>query len=111
MKWIVILLILLFSQPINLVKDIEDQTAETKKEALFECEIKINYPEIKLSWYKGTLKLDTNNKYEIGIQEDRHYLRIKNCQLEDEGYYRVVCGPHIASAKLTVIGKYFICIL
>lgn len=79
---------------------------QTKKEAVFECEIKINYPEIKLSWYKGTVKLDSNEKYDISIQEDRHYLKIRNCQPEDQGNYRVVCGPHIASAKLTVIGKY-----
>lgn len=92
-------------QPVTLIRDIEDLTVVTDEDAVFECEIKINYPEIKLSWYKGTEKLDSNNKYEIRIEGDRHILKIRNCQLGDQGNYRVVCGPHIASAKLTVIGK------
>lgn len=74
-------------------------------DAVFEIDIKINYPEIKLSWYKGTVKLEPSDKFEISIDGDRHTLRVKNCQLKDQGNYRLVCGPHIASAKLTVIGK------
>uniref|UniRef100_A0A493TUK4 Ig-like domain-containing protein n=1 Tax=Anas platyrhynchos platyrhynchos TaxID=8840 RepID=A0A493TUK4_ANAPP len=91
------------TEPITLVRDIENQTVLTDEDAIFECEIKINYPEIKLSWYKGTQKLDSSDKYEIRIEGDRHILRIKNCQLEDQGNFRIVCGPHIASARLTVI--------
>uniref|UniRef100_A0A8C9EWG0 Titin n=1 Tax=Pavo cristatus TaxID=9049 RepID=A0A8C9EWG0_PAVCR len=94
--------------PVTLIRDIENQTVLTDEDAIFECEIKINYPEIKLSWYKGTQKLDSSDKYEIKIEGDRHILKIRNCQLEDQGNYRIVCGPHIASARLTVIGK---CIL
>ena len=97
-------------QPITLVKDITDQTTVTNEEAVFECEIKINYPEISLSWYKGTQKLDTNDKYDIKIVGDRHLLKIKRCQPRDQGNYRVVCGPHISSAKLAVIGRCnFVC--
>ncbi|XP_059576117.1 titin-like, partial [Alligator mississippiensis] len=91
------------TEPVTLIKDIENQTVLTDVDAVFECEIKINYPEIKLSWYKGTQKLDASNKYEIRLEGDRHILRIRNCQLEDQGNFRVVCGPHIASARLTVI--------
>lgn len=97
--------VLLFSmQPVTVVRDITDQTATVKKEAVFECEIKINYPEITLSWYKGTQKLDSSDKYDIKIVGDRHILKIKDCQKRDEGNYRIVCGPHISSAKLTVLG-------
>ncbi|RXN00522.1 Titin [Acipenser ruthenus] len=90
------------TEPITLVKDIEDQTVTVNKDAVFECEIKINYPEIKLSWYKGTAKLDTDEKYDISIEGDRHLLKIYNCETQDQGNYRIVCGPHISSAKLTV---------
>lgn len=93
-------------QPVTVVKDISDQSVFTKNDAVFECEIKINYPEITLSWYKGTQKLDTSNKYDISITGDRHLLKIKNCKSSDQGNYRVVCGPHISSAKLTVMGQY-----
>lgn len=92
-------------QPITVFKDITDQTTVINKEAVFECEIKINFPEIRLSWYKGTQKLDTDEKYEISIVGDRQLLKIKNCQSSDEGNYRIVCGPHISSAKLAVVGK------
>lgn len=93
-------------QPVTLIRDITDQTTVANKEAVFECEIKINYPEITLSWYKGTQKLDTSDKYEIKVVGDRHILKLKNCQHRDEGSYRIVCGPHISSAKLTVLGMY-----
>ncbi|KAL4594087.1 titin-like [Arapaima gigas] len=89
-------------EPITLVKDITDQTALKDKEAVFECEIKINYPEISLSWYKGTQKLDTNEKYEIRVVGDRHLLKIRNCQSGDQGNYCIICGLHMSSAKLTV---------
>lgn len=88
------------------MSDIEDQDTTPLSTATFECDIKINYPEITLSWYKGTQKLDNNDKYEISIVGDRHILKIKQCQTKDQGNYRVVCGPHISSAKLTVIGGY-----
>uniref|UniRef100_A0A0S7EPU5 non-specific serine/threonine protein kinase n=2 Tax=Poeciliopsis prolifica TaxID=188132 RepID=A0A0S7EPU5_9TELE len=90
------------TEPVTVVKDISNQSVFTNEEAVFECEIKINYPEITLSWYKGTQKLDTDDKYDISISGDRHLLKIKRCQPSDQGNYRVVCGPHISSAKLTV---------
>lgn len=89
----------------TLVKDIEDQTTQVNKDAVFECEIKINYPEIALSWYKDTKKLETSDKYNVQIVGDRHILKIKNSQSSDQGNYRVVCGPHISGARLTVMGK------
>lgn len=88
-----------------MIKDIENQTVLKDNDAIFEIDIKINYPEIKLSWYKGTEKLEPSKKYEVTINGDRHTLRVRNCQLKDQGNYRLVCGPHIASAKLTVIGE------
>lgn len=95
-----------FLQPVTLVKDISDQTVLINKEAEFGCELKINYPEITLSWYKGTQKLESDDKYDISISGDRHLLKIKKCQSSDQGNYRVVCGPYISSAKLTVMGQY-----
>lgn len=94
------------TQPVTLVRDITDQTTTIQKDAVFECEIKINYPEITLTWYKGTQKLDSSDKYGIKIVGDRHILKIKDCQTRDQGNYRIVCGPHISSAKLTVLGMY-----
>lgn len=96
---------ILFLQPVTLLKDITDQSTQVNKEAMFECEIKINYPEITLSWYKDTQKLETSDKYDIKLMGDRQILKIKNCQTSDQGNYRVVCGPHISSARLTVLGK------
>lgn len=96
-------------QPVTVVTDISNQSVFVDKEAVFECEIKINYPEITLSWYKGTQKLSSSDKYDISISGDRHLLRIKKCQTSDQGNYRVVCGPHISSAKLTVTGRYQWC--
>lgn len=107
--------LIFFFQPVTLLSDIKDQTTQVDKEAVFECKIKINYPEITLSWYKDTQKLETSHKYEVKITGDHHFLKIKNCQKSDQGNYRIVCGPHISSAKLSVLGKsslrYLFCIL
>lgn len=89
-----------------MVRDISDQSVFAGKEVVFECEIKINFPEITLSWYKGTQKLETTEKYNISISGDRHLLKVKKCQMSDQGNYRVVCGPHISSAKLIITGQY-----
>lgn len=94
-------------QPITLLNDIKDQTTKVNTQAVFECEIKINYPEITLSWYKDSKKLENSSKYDIKVVGDRHLLKIKNVQTSDQGSYRVVCGPHISSANLSVAGKFF----
>lgn len=96
-----------FLQPITLLNDIKDQTTKVNTEAMFECEIKINYPEIVLSWYKDSKKLENSSKYDIKVVGDRHLLKIKNVQTSDQGNYRVICGPHISSATLSVTGKSF----
>lgn len=93
-------------QPVTVLRDISDQSVFTNKEAEFQCEITINYPEIALSWYKGTQKLDSSDKYDISASGDRHLLKIRRCQASDQGNYRVVCGPHISSAKLIVMGQW-----
>ena len=88
-----------------MIRDIEDQSIPENQTAVFECQVRINYPEISLTWYKGTQKLETGDKYETGVVGDRHFLKINKCQSKDQGNYRVVCGPHISNAKLTVSGK------
>ncbi|KAJ3592471.1 hypothetical protein NHX12_007598 [Muraenolepis orangiensis] len=94
------------SEPVSVIKDISDQTVNEKQVATFECQVNINYPEIYLSWYKGTQKLDNSDKYDISVVGDHHYLRIKQCGVKDQGDYRVVCGPHISNARLNVTGVY-----
>lgn len=96
---------LLNPQPISVLEGITDQIATENQTATFECWIQINYPEIPLSWYKGTQKLDSNGKYEISSDGNLHILKIKNCETKDQGHYCVVCGPHISSAKLSITGE------
>lgn len=92
-------------QPVSVMADITDQTVPEKQAAVMECQIRINYPEITPTWYKDTLKLENSHKYEISSDGDHHCLKISSCQPSDQGNYRVVCGPHISSARLTVTGK------
>uniref|UniRef100_S4RBA9 Ig-like domain-containing protein n=1 Tax=Petromyzon marinus TaxID=7757 RepID=S4RBA9_PETMA len=89
-------------EPITLVKSVEDRQVLVGNDVSFEVEVKINYPEIKLSWYRGTQKLESSDKYKIFQEGDLHHLVVTNCTLQDRGNYRVVCGPHISSAKLEV---------
>lgn len=96
---------LLHLQPVTVLEDISDQTTAENQSTTFQCQIRINYPEITLTWYKGTQKLENSEKYNISSVGDRHCLHINNCQTKDQGNYRVVCGPHISNAKLAVSGK------
>lgn len=91
-------------QPVSVLEDISDQKTAENQSAIFKCRIQINYPEIFLSWYKGTQRLDNSHKYEICSVDDLHCLKVMNCNTSDEGSYRVVCGPHISNAKLEVAG-------
>ena len=96
----------LSSQPVSVLEDISDQTAPESQSATFQCRLRINYPEICLTWYKGTQKLEAGDRYDIGSEGERHFLKIKTCSGQDQGNYRVVCGPHISNAKLTVTGTH-----
>lgn len=89
----------------SVLEDITDQMTTENQSATFRCRIQINYPEISLTWYKGTQRLDQGDKYQISSVGDLHCLQVNNCDPSDEGDYRVVCGPHISTATLAVAGK------
>lgn len=91
-------------QPVSVLEDITDQKTPENQSATFQCRIRINYPEVSLTWYKGTQRLDNSHKYEISSVGDLHCLKVNNCNSSDEGNYRVVCGPHISNATLAVAG-------
>lgn len=95
----------LYPQPVTVTEDISDQSTSENKSATFNCRIRINYPEITLTWYKGSQKLEDGEKYSIGSDGERHSLKIHDCQAGDQGDYRLVCGPHVSNAKLAVSGK------
>uniref|UniRef100_A0A671S2H1 Uncharacterized protein n=1 Tax=Sinocyclocheilus anshuiensis TaxID=1608454 RepID=A0A671S2H1_9TELE len=79
-----------------------DQTTQVNKEAVFECEIKINYPEITLSWYKDTQKLETSDKYDIKLVDDCQILKIKNCQTNTGEY---TCVAKLGNKEKTSTAK------
>lgn len=89
----------------SVLEDITDQETPENQSATFRCRIQINYPEISLTWYKGSQRLDQDHKYEKSTVGDLHCLKVNNCDPSDEGDYRVVCGPHISTATLAVTGK------
>ncbi|KAM8858181.1 titin-like [Synchiropus picturatus] len=90
------------TEPVLVLEDISDQTTSESQSATFQCTVQINYPEIALSWYHGTQKLEPSDKYLISTDGDQHTLKVQNCSAKDQGNYRVVCGPHISNATLTV---------
>lgn len=92
-------------QPVSVLEDITDQKTAQNQSATFRCRLQINYPEISLTWYRGTQRLEQSHKYEISSVGDLHCLKVNQCDPSDQGDYRVVCGPHISSATLTVAGK------
>ncbi|XP_019749859.1 titin-like [Hippocampus comes] len=90
------------TEPVTVTEDISDQSTCENESATFHCQIRINYPEITLTWYKGNQKLEDGEKYSISSDGERHSLKIHHCRAGDRGDYRLVCGPHVSNAKLAV---------
>lgn len=76
---------------------VEGQKAE------FTCSVSKETYEVK--WLKDDRELEAGDKYQMVSDGKRRTLVIKDCELKDEGGYKVMIGPTRASADLTVLGK------
>lgn len=73
------------------------------EKAEFTCSVSKDTFEVK--WLKGDKELEAGDKYQMVSDGKRRALVIKNCELKDEGGYKVMIGATRASADLTVRGK------
>ncbi|XP_029358457.1 immunoglobulin-like and fibronectin type III domain-containing protein 1 [Echeneis naucrates] len=85
-----------FTSKIKGVKVTESQ------DATFVCVL--STPLNRITWSKQDFSLEHGDKYDITVSEDKltHTLRVKDCEIADNGAYYAIAGITSSSASLTV---------
>uniref|UniRef100_A0A665T8V3 Immunoglobulin like and fibronectin type III domain containing 1, tandem duplicate 2 n=1 Tax=Echeneis naucrates TaxID=173247 RepID=A0A665T8V3_ECHNA len=88
-----------FTSKIKGVKVTESQ------DATFVCVL--STPLNRITWSKQDFSLEHGDKYDITVSEDKltHTLRVKDCEIADNGAYYAIAGITSSSASLTVKDK------
>lgn len=83
---------------------LKDVMAVKGENAIFQCVLSI--PLNRITWSTRDLSIDHGDKYEISNSEDKciHTLRVKNCDIKDNGAYYAIAGITSSTASLTVEG-------
>lgn len=86
------------------IKDVKTSECE---DAVFQCVL--STPLNRITWSKQDSSLDDEDKYEITVSEDKltHTLRVKDCEVADNGAYYAIAGITSSKASLTVKGGIF----
>uniref|UniRef100_A0A3Q3AX55 Immunoglobulin-like and fibronectin type III domain-containing protein 1 n=1 Tax=Kryptolebias marmoratus TaxID=37003 RepID=A0A3Q3AX55_KRYMA len=81
---------------------IEDVKVTKNDDAIFQCVL--STPLNRITWAKVDSSLEHSDKYEITVSEDKltHTLRIKDCQIADNGDYYAIAGIMSSGASLKV---------
>lgn len=90
---------------VEFVAKIKDVKAVESEDAIFQCVL--STPLNRIGWSKQDLSLEHGDKYEITVSEDKlvHTLRVKGCEMADNGVYHAIAGITSSSAYLTVKGR------
>jgi len=83
---------------------IKDVKVTESEDAIFQCVL--STPLNRITWSKVDSSLDHGDKYEVTVSEDKltHTLRVKDCQIADNGAYYAIAGITSSSASLRVEG-------
>ncbi|KAM9760029.1 immunoglobulin-like and fibronectin type III domain-containing protein 1 [Menidia menidia] len=87
---------------VDFVSKIKDVKVTEKEDAIFQCVL--STPLNRIAWSKVDTSLEQGDKYEITASEDKltHTLRVKDCQIADNGAYYAIAGITSSSASLKV---------
>uniref|UniRef100_A0A672ZHX7 Immunoglobulin like and fibronectin type III domain containing 1, tandem duplicate 2 n=1 Tax=Sphaeramia orbicularis TaxID=375764 RepID=A0A672ZHX7_9TELE len=87
---------------VEFIAKIKDAKAVESEDAIFQCVL--STPLNRITWSIEENSLDDGDKYEITVSEDKliHTLRVKNCEMKDNGKYYAIAGITTSSASLTV---------
>lgn len=86
-------------------KELQPQQCMEEETVEFLCEISKDTP---VTWYKDGRPIAPSNVYTITNEGLIHKLVIAHADLDDEGDYKVVAGPAVSTAPLTVHGKLYV---
>lgn len=97
--------ILLPVPAVEFTDKLKDVKAVETDDAVFQCVL--STPLNSITWSKDDSSLESGDKYEISVSEDRltHTLRVKDCEVADAGRYYAIAGLTSSSSSLAVKGK------
>lgn len=83
---------------------IKDVKVVESEDAIFQCVL--SKPLNRITWSKQDSSIEHGDKCEITVSEDKliHTLRVKDCEIADNGAYYAIAGIKSSKASLTVKG-------
>lgn len=92
---------------VDFLVKLQEVKAMEREDAVFECVL--SNPFSKISWFGKNAPLETGEKYDIEVSEDKliHRLVVKDCMMVDKGIYSAVAGIKSCNAWLVVEGQYW----
>ena len=89
---------------VDFAAKIKDVKAVEYEDAVFQCVL--STPLNRITWSTEHSSLETGDKYEITVSEDKltHTLRVKDLAMGDKGTFYAIAGLTKSSASLTVEG-------
>ncbi|KAM3621641.1 uncharacterized protein V6R79_013960 [Siganus canaliculatus] len=87
---------------VDFLVKIQEVKAMEREDAVFECVL--SNPMSKILWFGKNLPLESGDKYEIQVSEDKliHRLVVKDCMVVDKGIYSACAGIKSCNAWLVV---------
>lgn len=90
---------------VEFTDQLKDVKAVETEDAVFQCVL--STPLNSITWSREDLSLESGDKYEISVSEDKltHTLTVKDCEVADTGRYYAIAGLTSSSASLSVKGE------
>ncbi|XP_028303350.1 immunoglobulin-like and fibronectin type III domain-containing protein 1 [Gouania willdenowi] len=87
---------------VDFVAEIKSVTVVEGEDAVFKCVLSSSLN--RISWSKGNSSIEHGEKYEISVSEDKlnHTLRVKDCEMDDQGIIYAIAGLRLSNASLIV---------
>ena len=88
--------------PADFVSPLGDYNVMEKNTITLECEV--TKPDRPAVWKKAGNEIKPSDRFEMRVEGTKHYLTIKNAQLDDQDKYSIVVEGSESTGKLTVEG-------
>ena len=85
---------------IQFTRPLQDVEFDEWSQCILECEL--NKRNVECRWYKDTIEIYPNDRYQFEVDNKTQRLIINHLALDDTGIYGCVCRQEKTSGKLTV---------
>ena len=89
--------------PVEFTRPLSDGRVLEKDTVSLECEV--SKPNKTVTWLKNGEVITPSDRFEVRVEGTKHFLTIRNANLDDDAKYTVKIDAVECSAQLTVDGK------